>query len=172
MASVGAMTLSFTVTGDAATAAKFAALPVAMQKKVLRPALRATAKIVQTRAITNIRSKSGVTAQSLKVRAAKRSRKFPDRVTVNVITAGGWFKGPAFYASFTELGWKAGSRKAYPFAGGERYKLGFRWISQRIPVAGKHWLKRAKESSQSAAQAVISRMVAEGIEREAKALAH
>lgn len=167
----GGIQLKFSVAGDEATLAAFKALPLAVQKKVLRPALRAGAKIIHRQWRANVRSRSGATVASLKVRAGKRSRRFPDRVTVNVITSKGWFKGKDFWVAAVELGFKAGSRKAYDFGGGEVHKLGFRWIRQRIPVKARHWGKKAKESTHAAAQAAIHREIKAGIEREAKALA-
>ena len=160
------ISLSFSITGDEATAAKFDALPLVVQKRVLAPACRAAAKIIQRAWKGNVRSRSGATVAAIKVRAAKRSRKNKYRVTVNAIMGAGDFKGRTFYGAITELGWKAGSKKEYP----QGYKLGYRWIKQRIPVKGRKWKQKAKESTRSAAQAVIIQMVAEGIEREAKAL--
>ena len=165
MAETG-ITLSFSVTGDEATAAKFEALPLTIQKRVLAPALRAAAKLIQGAWKANVRSRSGATRAAIKVRAAKRSRKNKYRVTINAIMGKGDFKGQTFYAAAVELGWKAGSRKEYP----QGFKLGYRWIKQRIPVKGKKWKKRAKESTHNAAQALIIQKVREGIEREAKAL--
>ena len=183
--SASGVTFSFSIAGDEKTLAAFKALPDVVQKKVLRPALRAGAKIVRTHYMRRIPSKSGHAATTVKVKAGKRSRKFPDRVTVNVQTGKGDFKGKGFYLAINELGWKAGSRKTYaagtfnvkeeggqfisgavnPFAGG--HKLGFRWIQARIPVKGKHWFRKAREAGQSEAQAAIHRLVKEGIAREA-----
>jgi len=164
----GQIALRFTITGDEMTLMRVQALETKVQKRVLTPALRAAAKIIQAQAKANVRSRSGVTKQSIQVRAGKRSRKFPNRVTVNVITAKGWFRGPAFYAGFTERGWKAGSRKSYSFGGVLRHRLGFRWINQRIPVKGQRWLARASEAKHAEAQAIIHRLVLEGIEKEAR----
>lgn len=165
--SASGVTFSFSIAGDEKTLAAFKALPDVVQKKVLRPALRAGAKVIRTHYMRRIPSKSGHAATTVKVKAAKRSRKFPDRVSINVQTGKGDFKGKGFYLAINELGWLAGSKKQYTHGGLPAHKLGYRWIPDRIKVKGKHWFRKAREASQSEAQAAIHRLVKEGIAREA-----
>lgn len=170
-AALGQLGVSFALTGDRQLDAAFVELPKRVQKKVLREGLRPAAKVVQGQAKSNIPKRSGRAAESLKVRAGKRSRANPDRVSVLVITAAGWFKGDQYYLAFGELGFKLGSRKAYTFPAGLRYKLGkSRWLKQRIPVGGKHWIKGALDTRRAEATALAQQKIAEGIEREAASL--
>lgn len=157
--------VSFDLRGDSKLLADLQALPLRIQKRVLAQALRPAAKLIQQATQANIPGKTGLAAGSLKVRAAKRSRKFPSRVTINVITSGGWFKGEAFYFAFDEWGFRAGARQESP----QGFKLGYRWLKQRIPVKAKHWMKRATESQQAAAEELIKQGILAGIEREANA---
>lgn len=170
-----AVLATFTLVGDKELDAAFIELPKRLQKKVLRPAVRAAAKIIQEQAKANIHSISGTAAESIKVKAAKRSRSTPDQVAVNVISSAGWFKGDDFYLGMVEKGFLLGSKKAYTFTttGGKtvtRYKLGKRWIAQRKPVAGKHQVERAYQAQAEAAKAVALEIIAQGIEREAAEL--
>lgn len=164
----------FKLTGNEQLDANFTELPKRVQKTVLRQGVRTAAKIVQAQAVANVPSKSGTLAASLKVRAGKRSRTTPNQVSVQVITEEGWFKGKAFYAAFGELGFKLGARKATPFVTKDgtvaRYKLGTRWLKARIPVTGKHWIKRALDSKGPEAAAAAVEIIAAGIEREAASL--
>jgi hypothetical protein len=145
------ITISLNVLGDAELAAQFDALAGRVQKKVLRDALRPAAKVIQQAVQGLIQSRTGTAAESLKVRAGKRSRRYPDRVTVNVITAGGWFRGLAFYFPFADLGHKAGSRK----------------LGNRKKVPGRRWMARAVQSAGPEAMDLARRLIAEGIQREA-----
>lgn len=170
-AALGQLSVSFTLTGNERLDRAFEELPNRLQKKVLREALRPAAKVIQGQAKSNIPKRSGKGAESLKVKAGKRSRSRPDQVSVLVITAAGWFKGSEYYLAFGELGFKLGSRKAYTFPAGLRYKLGRNmWLKQRIPVGGKHWIKGALDQRRAEATALAKAKIAEGIEREAAAL--
>ena len=162
--------ITFQLTGQPELDRRFQELPKRLQKKVLREALRPAAKLVHQQAQANIPSKSGRARGSLKVRAGKRSRKFPDRVALVVITAAGWFRGESFYVSFGELGFQLGSRKVHQTKAGPRHKLGLRYVRERRPVKGRHWIKRALQTARSAATALAMQKIREGIEREAKAL--
>lgn len=177
MASAGEISLSFTLTGNKKLDRMFAELPKRMQKKVLREGLRPAAKLVQTQAKANIPSKSGKGSASLKVRAGKRSRKYPDRVSINVITAAGWFRGETFYMAFDEFGFKLGSRKAYTMTRSDgttytAHKLGTRYVTQRKQVSAKRWLKNATNQRRAEATALAQRLIAQGVEREAASLAN
>lgn len=165
--------VQFSITGSAELDRKLSTLPTRVQKKVLRPGVRAGAKVMQTAAKAAVPVLSGVYRQSLKVRAAKRSRKNPNAVRVNVVTGESLFRGKGFYGAFLEYGWKAGSRKTYSVGpGGEpRHKLGRLWLKQRIPVEGKHYLKNAFDSAKATAAAAAKAVIRDGIMREASASA-
>lgn len=145
--------VSFKLTGDKALDAKFAALPGAMQKRILRDALRPAAKLVLEAAKRSVPRRTGRMAGSLKVRAGKRSRKRPNAVTFIVQTAEGDFKGATYYAAFLEYGHRAGPRP-----------LG----TKRRHIEGKRYIKRALASVDDQARALAIKLVKEGLEREAK----
>lgn len=94
--------LRFTLSGDNDLDAIFKNLEPKVQKKVLRPALRAAAKIIQTEAKARAPVKSGALRDSIKVRAGARTRK--GIVRVNVEMGEGNFKGETFYGAFLEYG--------------------------------------------------------------------
>jgi len=82
---------------------KLARLEKRTAKKVMRKALRAGGKVILAEAKRRAPKRTGALAASLKVRAAKRSRRRRG-VAVIVATAEGWFKGDEFYGAFVELG--------------------------------------------------------------------
>lgn len=142
-----------TLTGDKELDRKFAELPTRVEKKVLREALRPAAYIIHAAAQANVPVITGTAKESLKVRAGKRSRGRDD-VSLAVITASGWFRGPAFYFPFDELG----------------HHFGKRGLPNRRHMPGKRWLRNALQQTEGAARAEAQRRIAEGIEREAAAI--
>lgn len=144
--------ISFEITGDKELDAKFKSLTLAVQKKILRQAIRPAAKLVQQAALQIVPVRSGVARASLKVRAAKRSRRTPNRVTISMGAEALAFKGAAFYLAFNEFGFRRGKRA-----------LG----NKRKKVPAKHWLRRAMKSVESQAKALAIQGIKEGIEREA-----
>jgi len=149
------LSVSFTLTGDKELDRKFQELPKRVEKKILREALRPAAKMIQRQAVSNFPERTGTARQSLKVRAGKRSRRTPDQVSIVVITAAGWFKGPAFYVPFVELG----------------HKFGKRSLPNRRQIPGIHAIKKALDQQGETAKQDAIKRIAEGIEREAAALA-
>jgi HK97 gp10 family phage protein len=108
-------------------------------KKIVRQAMRAGAKVIlpKAKAYAPVGA-TGNLRRAIKVRAAKRSRKY---IGVNVTLGEGFFIGDAFYGAFQEFGWKTGKRKS----------------AKRRQVGGKHFMQRAAEQSGKAAgDAVIS----------------
>ena len=126
------------------------ALPARIAGKIVRPALRAAAKEIQTEAKRLAPFKSGLLRKNIKVRAGKRKR---GRISVLVQNKAGDYRGETYYAAFQEFGYRIGSRK-----------LG----TSRKEVAGKGFMRRAGESKQKAATEIVSRMMREGVIREAK----
>lgn len=161
---------SFTLTGDKRLDELFQKLPKKMQKSILRKALRPATKLIHQDARQRIPEVSGQGAASLKVKAGKRSRKSPMSVSLRVITEGGFFTGKGFYLSFVEFGWKLGSRKTYDTKAGPRHKLGKRYIKERRPIEGKHYMKQAFDAQSGAAKALAIEGIQAGIDREAKAI--
>jgi len=129
-------------------------------RKIGSRALRAAAKVVQAEAKRRAPiGKRGFIPPSIKVRAVKRSRKNKDYVGINVITAGGWFKGKTFYAAFLEFGHHVGKRMkaaARKVAGDTR-----QWVPPR-PFIGP-----AYEATKGQARQIIIRELRRGIEAEA-----
>ena len=161
--------VKFTLVGDERIDQIFVALQIKMRKKILREALRPAAKIILAQAKANVPVVTGRGRQSLRVMAQKRSRKNPNQVGVNVATSAGWFKGKEYYLGFGELGFKLGSRKVYDTPAGPRHKLGNRYIRQRIPIEGKHWIRKALEQKRAEARDLAIKLIVAGVEREAKA---
>lgn len=83
---------------------KFATLNESLQKKALRKATRAVAKMVLAEAKAEVRHDTGLLERSLKVKAKKRSRKYPQTVGLTVGFEDDLFKGDTFYAGFLEFG--------------------------------------------------------------------
>lgn len=96
------------VTGFKELDKKFAAMPESMQKKALRPACRAVAKLVLQLTLAVVPRLTGALAKSLKVRAAKRSKakSRQNQVAVQVRTIDGLFRGDQFYGGILEFGTK------------------------------------------------------------------
>lgn len=143
--------MTFKLTGDKRLDRKFAALPMKVEKKILRQALRPAAKLILDSARQNAPVDTGALRKSLAVRAGKRTRK--GTVRVQVQTSDGMFTGKTFYGAFQELGHHRGKRS-----------LG----SGRPMIPGKHYIKRAFDSRKFAAQVLAQSLIAEGILREAR----
>jgi hypothetical protein len=148
------MAAEVTITGDVELDRKFRELPIKVEKKVLRDALRPAAKVILDAARALAPSRSGLLKGSLKVRAQGRSRRRPNAVGFVVQTAEGDYKGETFYGAFLMLGHRLGSRKL-----GNRRRL----------IAGKNFLRQALDTSGEAAKADALERIKEGIEREASA---
>lgn len=146
-----AAAISFEITGDKELDATFQRLTTAVQKKILRQALRPAVKLVQAAAKQIVPVVSGTARASLKVRAARRSRKSKNRVTITMGGQALGFKGKAFYLAFNELGHRQGHRK-----------LG----DSRKHIAPKRWLKRAMLSVAEQAKGVAIQGIKDGIMRE------
>jgi len=96
-------------------------LPVSIQKKALRKAMRPAMKPVAKAASEAAPKDTGALAQSIKVRAAKRSTKF---IGIDVQIGEGDFKGDTWYGAAQEYGTskmppKGYLRKAYDEQGDE-----------------------------------------------------
>jgi HK97 gp10 family phage protein len=150
--------LEFTLTGDDKLDRAFQALPRIVQKKVLREGLRPAAKLVKAAAVAKAPKRTGALAGAIKVRAGKRSRKYPNSVRVQVAVGKEWFKGDEFYGAFEEFGWKSG----------RRVKKGRADHRKQIP--GRHFIQGAYQDQGEAAKQVAQSKIVEGIEREAAAL--
>lgn len=144
------MAFALKLNGAEALAAKLRTLPTRVANKVIRQSLRAGTKIILAETIAKAPVASGLLKRTLKVRAMKRSR---NRIGVQVVTEGGFYKGKAFYGAFVELGHKAGPRK-----------LG----DQPQEVAAKPFIKPAFDAVKERAANVILQSMRQGIEQEAK----
>lgn len=144
--------ITFQLTGDKELDRKFQELPAKVEKKVLREALRPAAKIILAQAKSNAPVLTGNTKESLKVRAAKRSRRTKNYVGIQVVTGKDFFQGQTFYAAFEEFGHRIGPRR-----------LG----DARKQFPGVHFIEHAYEQKADEAKALALKLIAEGIEREA-----
>ena len=117
--------------------AKMANFPKAFQGKVMRPALRAGAKVVKQRVESYAPVRTGALKRSVKVRAVTRSRV---KIGSSVKIGEGFFKGDTFYAGFQEFGWRTGKRGS----------------ADRRQVAGTRFMRRGLYDSEvQMKQAVI-----------------
>lgn len=182
---------SFTIQikGQDALNKAFNALPVQLQRKALRPALRAGAKVMRTfvqaearATFTKSDSPAPHVADTLKIKAMKRDRSKRGRIGLVVITAKREVLGVAdnltgYYPANIEYGYLAGPRVQGPVDIDEdrRGKEGAKpsqkakaaLQSGRRHIPANPWMKRGLESGRSASEAAI----AEELKRRMKALA-
>ena len=93
-----------TFTGIAELDKVFLDMPEQLQKKALRPAARAVAKMVLEQAKAEVPEDTGLLRSEMRIRAKKRSRRYPHTVGMTVGFADDLFKGDTFYAGFMEFG--------------------------------------------------------------------
>ncbi len=86
--------------------------------KIVRPALRAGAKVIQVGAKTDAPKRTGKMARAIRVRAMKSKRK--GTIGINVTLGQGFFRGDEFYGAFQEFGWKTGKRSGGRAAAAKR----------------------------------------------------
>lgn len=146
--------VTFTLTGDAELDRKFKELPIKLEKKILREALRPAAKMIMESERALAPDITGTVRGSLKVRAGKRSRKTPNSVTLLVQTSAADFRGPEFYSAFLDLGHRIGSRKL-----GDKRRL----------IAGAGFMQKGLAQVAEAAKQDAIQRIKDGIEREASA---
>jgi len=121
---------------------KLKALETRLQRKVVRQALRAGARVIAAEAKANAPvGKTGALKDSIRVWALKRSRR---RIGVKVGSSIHAYKGDQFYGAFLEFG-----------------------TSKMDP---KPWLAPAIEAKKGEATRIVDQTLAAGIEREIKAL--
>lgn len=143
--------IEFTLTGDKELDRKFRDLPLKVEKKVLREALRPATKIILEGAKQAAPVGSGQLQKSLRVRAGKRTRK--NVVTMQVVTGKEFFQGDTFYGAFEEFGHRIGSRS-----------LG----DQRAVYPGTHFIEHAYKSKAEEAKNDAIQRIAIGIEKAAE----
>ena len=127
-------------------------------KRAVRRGTRAGAKIVIPRArelapVLKKRTKRrmpGLLRRAIRVRAAKRSRRYIGAV---VILGAGFFKGETFYGAFQELGWKTGKRGS----------------ENRKQIPGKHFMERAAKEKEDEAVRVASEIILKEIDASLRA---
>lgn len=140
-------------------------LPMKVRKKVMRPALKAGAKVVLPTALANAPvGKTRRLISSIRIKpAAKASVLRKGIVAMSIETGKGapGFTGEGFYGAFQEFGWRSGKRIG-------RYD---RWTVRNDryggPIPGVHYLERAFEEKKTQASAVVLRMLKAGLERAA-----
>lgn len=84
----------------------FDGLPAVLQRNLIRKSVRKAAKPVLDRAKANVPVDKGKLKASLKLRALRRTRKFPGRVGLKIQTSGkdSLFAGEQYYGAFQEFG--------------------------------------------------------------------
>jgi HK97 gp10 family phage protein len=122
-------------------------------KQISSQALRAGAKVMldATRRITPVIS--GTLKRSLKVRAGKRKK---DRVSFQVQTRDGDYKGETFYGAFVNFGHRVGKRKA------RRNSRTFNDTRKEVPA--NPFMARGFELSKNAALSKVTDVLKSGIE--------
>lgn len=161
-----AQEFTLTLTGDKQLDRFFRTMPTRVQKKVVRKPLRDAAKLIQTAAKENAPERTGLLRRAIKVRAAKRSRRFPFSVTVRPQIGAGDFKGKTFYGAFVEFGHRLGLRRNRA-----AIKRGIEKDSRPV-VEGQHFMERAFESKAQQAKQVALSGIRVGIEAEARLGSH
>lgn len=163
-----AQTVSIDLSGFKELVSALERLPVAIENKVLKFALKEAAKPILKSARANAPKDTGALKKAIKIRTMKRKK---GRVG---FTVGPFARdipgGKAFYGYFQEKGWVTGKRTAddrrSQKAGKERQpKQGQR----RIP--GKFYLRRAFDANKSITQQQMHDLIVKGIEREAERMA-
>ena len=157
--------------GDRVLRSRLRSLPKRSQGRVLRPALRAGAKVVLSAAKQSAPSDTGALKRSLVVRAAKGRKR--GQVAYSVYTSAKTLKkkrgeGSTFYGAFQELGFKLGRRlrQSSRFAGSLRVNRGGSGGEQRVP--GKRYLRNAVQSARSAALNAIRTVMRAKLDEEAR----
>ena len=170
---------------------KLKALGPKLEKKVVRQALRAGAKIILADAKRNVPVKSGALKKDVRIKTMKRKKG-----RVGIIIQTGY--GETWYGRLIELGWKlkkgrsvkrAESRlnrlkrpikglhgaaaSAHAKKNAAEIALATKSVESaksgknKNTVEGRHYLKNAFDSKHQRAAAVITDKIREGIEREA-----
>lgn len=145
------MAANITIHGAKELERKLRALPLKVENKIARKALREGARPILAEAKQQVPVKSGLLRRKLTIRAGKRSRKHGPRIVVQ--TSEGLFKGEAFYGGFVHFGHRIGPRRLGP---------------SRKLVPANEFLKRAAEKSKDQAGRIVVQQVEAGIIREAK----
>ncbi len=154
-----------TVTGFDQFRAKLAALPRVVARKYARQALRAGAKPMQAALIAaapvGLDEHQGITQESIKIRAIKRTRK---GIGLQVVTLppDDW-KGDAFYPSFAEFGHFAGKIATNETIGVTKGKR--RTLAQQIKILNLNaarrfvlplgWMRRAIDGTRAAVDTAV-----------------
>jgi HK97 gp10 family phage protein len=176
-------TFSAKISGIEELQRKLRTLPTKAQGKVIRPALRAGAKIAE-RAVESITPKrTGALKRSLKVRSGNIRKKGVTRMVVMTSGEGGnLFKGKQYYGGFVHYGHGIGKRsravasfqerasragKRGDFKERKSLKAAEAKIDKRQRVKANPFVKRGFDKSKSQAEHVVLAMIASGIEREA-----
>lgn len=138
-------TATVTIVGTNPLIAKLNKLPNAVQKRVLRPALRKGARLIQKAAQGGAPVDTGLMRRSLTVKAMKTKK---NRIGSMVM-----YRNVDLLLRFS----KAGKRYFYPAA----VEYGHSGHD------GTHFIREAFDSKQASAESMILREIATGIEREA-----
>lgn len=139
------------IKGAKELAARLDKLDKKVRNKVVSRALRAGAKVVQSRAKQLAPRQTGALAKAIKVRTSKffmGRKKKRGEVAIDVTVGKANFQGDTFYGGFQEFGWKAGA--------------------QQRQIPGKHFMERAANAVAPQAMAAIIAELAAGIEAAAR----
>ena len=137
--------VSIEVLGDKALQRKLKALPIALERKIVRKALRAAAKPVLATAKAMVPVESGKLQKGLKLRALTKQKRGQFGVQVRTPTR-------------DELGLPYAERYYYP----AHLELG------HGNVAGRPFLRNALDSNRTTSTAIAAREIRAGIEAEAQ----
>lgn len=150
--------VSFKITGAKELQKKLRELGPKIEKKVMRQALRAGAKIIQAEAKKLAPVDSGELRAGIKVRAVKKRK--PGQVRIRVSTG----EDDAFYGFFVEYGYMKQETRRLPDGKIISLKRG-----QGTPtfVPPRPFVRPAFETKKEEATKAITAAIAAGIEREA-----
>jgi hypothetical protein len=130
-------------------------LPLNLQKKVIRKAMRESLRPVKAAVYhqeTEGHLATGFTAENVALRAGKSKKR--GRIAMQVIIGEGWYLGATFYAAFEEFGHFIGSRN----------------LSYRTFHAGSHRMERAFAQTAEQAKADCEWKLRLGVDHEVSLL--
>lgn len=139
--------IEFKITGIKEIRRAFKRLPAIVARKVIKKAIRESLRPIKAEVERLAPKRSGLLAQSVKIRAAKQKR---GAIRIRVQIGAGDFKGKTYYAAFVEYGTK--NKKGLP------------------KIEGRHYMKQAYELHKDSARKECIQRIRRGVDEAVKQL--
>jgi len=139
--------MELTLTGAEELLAALRSLDEKASTKIMKKALRAGAKVIETHAQQDAPKRTGVMAAAFKIKVSQKKRNH--RVTATVALNASAFKGK-FYALFVNYGRHVGLRTLASLYRAKQSK------QEQKFIPGTRWMNKSFEKSASQALSVIS----------------